>query len=207
ERLRQRDPVVPLRDPRVHDPGDNPHGDLGRAARAAARRSEPPPEGQVGGPDAGLGAVPERSRRPDGESVPARGRSPDGPAGGPDPRVDGTRRGRDRPGTAHSNPGSPRDRRTMTRVTVWNEYRQERSDPPVRATYPDGIHAATGDGLREAGFDVRVATLDEPEHGLTDEVLAATDVLTWWGHAGHGEGAGDGVDRVQTRVPHGMGHA
>ena len=40
----------------------------------------------------------------------------------------------------------------MTRVTVWNEYRQERSDPPVRAVYPDGIHVAIRDGLRDAGF-------------------------------------------------------
>jgi trehalose utilization protein len=93
----------------------------------------------------------------------------------------------------------------MTRVTVWSEDRQERSDPPVRATYPDGIHAAIGDGLREAGFDVRIATLDEPEHGLTDEVLSATDVLTWWGHVAHGEVADDVVDRVQRRVLDGMG--
>ena len=35
------------------------------------------------------------------------------------------------------------------RVTVWNEYRQERSDPPVRAIYPDGIHAAIAAGLRD----------------------------------------------------------
>jgi trehalose utilization protein len=93
----------------------------------------------------------------------------------------------------------------MTRVTVWNEYRQERSDPAVRAVYPDGIHAAIGDGLRDAGFDVRTATLDEPEHGLTDAVLAATDVLTWWGHAAHPEVADDVVERVHRRVLDGMG--
>ena len=33
------------------------------------------------------------------------------------------------------------------RVTVWNEYRQERSDEAVRAIYPDGIHAAIEAGL------------------------------------------------------------
>jgi trehalose utilization protein len=93
----------------------------------------------------------------------------------------------------------------MTRVTVWNEYRQERSDPAVRAIYPDGIHAAIGDGLRDAGFDVRIATLDEPQHGLTDAVLEATDVLTWWGHAAHPEVADDVVERVQRRVLDGMG--
>ncbi len=45
--------------------------------------------------------------------------------------------------------------RPVTRVTVWNEYRQERSDPAVGTIYPDGIHGAIGDGLRAAGFDVR----------------------------------------------------
>jgi trehalose utilization protein len=91
------------------------------------------------------------------------------------------------------------------RVTVWNEFRQERSDPPVRAIYPDGIHGAIAAGLREAGFAVRTATLDDPQHGLTDAVLRTTDVLTWWGHAAHDEVDDVIVDRVQTRVLEGMG--
>ena len=93
----------------------------------------------------------------------------------------------------------------MTRVTVWGEHRQERSDEPVRAVYPDGIHTAIAEGLRDAGFDVGTATLDEPEHGLTDDVLASTDVLTWWGHVAHGEVDEAIVDRVQRRVLDGMG--
>ncbi len=93
----------------------------------------------------------------------------------------------------------------MTRVTVWSEFRQERSDPPVAAVYPDGIHAAIAAGLGEAGFEVRTATLDEPEHGLTEDVLAATDVLTWWGHIAHDEVDDSIVDRVQRRVLDGMG--
>jgi trehalose utilization protein len=93
----------------------------------------------------------------------------------------------------------------MTRVTVWNEHRQERSDAPVQALYPDGIHGAIAAGLAEAGFDVRTATLDEPEHGLTDAVLAETDVLTWWGHVAHPEVDDAIVDRVQRRVLDGMG--
>jgi trehalose utilization protein len=93
----------------------------------------------------------------------------------------------------------------MTRVTVWNEYRQEQSDAAVAAVYPEGIHAAIADGLREAGFEIGTATLDEPEHGLTDAVLARTDVLTWWGHAAHPDVADEVVDRVQRRVLDGMG--
>ena len=93
----------------------------------------------------------------------------------------------------------------MTRVTVWNEYRHERSDPKVGAVYPDGIHGAVADGLREAGFDVRTATLDEPGQGLTDDILTATDVLTWWGHAAHAEVEDALVERIQRRVLDGMG--
>jgi trehalose utilization protein len=93
----------------------------------------------------------------------------------------------------------------MTRVTVWNEYRQERSDDPVREIYPDGIHGAIGAGLREAGFTVGTATLDEPDHGLSDTVLASTDVLTWWGHVAHPEVDDAVVERIHQRVLDGMG--
>jgi trehalose utilization protein len=93
----------------------------------------------------------------------------------------------------------------VTRVTVWSEFRQERTDAAVAAVYPDGIHAAIADGLREAGFEVRTATLDEPEHGLTEAVLEGTDVLTWWGHAAHPDVDDTIVERVQQRVLDGMG--
>jgi trehalose utilization protein len=91
------------------------------------------------------------------------------------------------------------------RVTVWNEYRHERSDEVVRSIYPAGIHTTIADALRSEDITVRTATLDEPEHGLTDAVLAATDVLVWWGHRAHDEVADAVVDRVQARVLDGMG--
>lgn len=91
------------------------------------------------------------------------------------------------------------------RVLVWNEYRHERSDPAVAQIYPQGIHGAIADGLREAGFEVRTATLDEPEHGLTEAALAATDVLIWWGHRVHEQVADEIAARVQRRVLAGMG--
>lgn len=50
-----------------------------------------------------------------------------------------------------------------------------------------------------------MATLDQPEHGLTEEVLNQTDVLLWWGHMAHGEVADEIVDRVHQRVLDGMG--
>lgn len=92
------------------------------------------------------------------------------------------------------------------RVTVWNEFVHERSNEFVRSIYPDGIHEQIAGHLRaQEGLEVRTATLDQPEHGLTAEVLDATDVLTWWGHAAHDKVRDDIVDRVQDRVLHGMG--
>ncbi|WP_336344641.1 ThuA domain-containing protein [Halalkalicoccus ordinarius] len=93
----------------------------------------------------------------------------------------------------------------MTRVTVWNEFRHEREDEAAREQYPDGIHETIAGFLEERGFDTRTATLDEPEHGLTEEVLEETDVLTWWGHIAHDEVEEAIVDRVQERVLEGMG--
>jgi trehalose utilization protein len=91
------------------------------------------------------------------------------------------------------------------RITVWNENRHEQRDPKVRAIYPDGMHGAIANHLRANGLTVRTATLDEPEHGLTEDVLADTDVLTWWGHTAHKEVQDAVVDRIQRRVLQGMG--
>jgi trehalose utilization protein len=91
-------------------------------------------------------------------------------------------------------------------VTVWNEYRHEKTHEEVARVYPKGMHEAIADGLRAyPEFNVRTATLDEPEHGLTKEVLDSTDVLTWWGHMAHHEVSDEIVDRVQQRVWAGMG--
>jgi len=96
---------------------------------------------------------------------------------------------------------------TPLRITVWNEYRHELdTSHPANTVYPEGIHSAIAQGLREnPGFEVGTATLDEPEHGLTDAVLANTDVLLWWGHMAHGEVRDEVVAKVQARVLEGMG--
>lgn len=91
-------------------------------------------------------------------------------------------------------------------VTVWNEFRHERHKDSVRKHYPEGIHRVIADCLeKESDIAVRCATLDEPEHGLTEAVLAETDVLFWWGHCAHGEVNDAVVERVQQRVLEGMG--
>jgi trehalose utilization protein len=93
----------------------------------------------------------------------------------------------------------------MTQVTIWNEFRHERTDSDVTAVYPHGIHTTLAEGLARTGLTVGTATLDEPEQGLPDTVLDTTDVLTWWGHLAHDEVPDALVERVHQRVLAGMG--
>ena len=92
------------------------------------------------------------------------------------------------------------------RVTIWNEFRHEREMPAVGVIYPEGIHGAIAAFVAgQADMTAGTAVLDDPEHGLTDEVLAATDVLVWWGHAHHGLVRDEIVNKVYDRVLQGMG--
>src|SRR5947209_2079577 len=94
------------------------------------------------------------------------------------------------------------------RVTVWGEHIHDRQDERVRAVYPEGMHETIAAGLREhlgEAVSVRTATLEQPEHGLSEAVLAETDVLTWWGHVGHSQVDDAVVTRVHARVLAGMG--
>jgi trehalose utilization protein len=92
------------------------------------------------------------------------------------------------------------------RVTVWNEFRHEKKDENIKKIYPKGIHEQIAQHLRKCpDLEVRTATLDEPDHGLSDEVLKNTDVLVWWGHTAHDQVRDDIVDKIQARILQGMG--
>ena len=95
------------------------------------------------------------------------------------------------------------------RITVWNEAVHEANGSPasMATDYPDGIHGAIAAGLSALlpGATVRTAVLADPEHGLTEDVLAETDVLLWWGHIAHDQVADEVVERVQRHVHGGMG--
>ena len=95
------------------------------------------------------------------------------------------------------------------RVTVWGENLHEQQQPEVRAIYPDGMHSTIAEGIREhldqAASTIRTATFDQPQHGLTEAILAETDVLTWWGHIAHDRVDDRVVERIHQRVLLGMG--
>ena len=91
-------------------------------------------------------------------------------------------------------------------VTVWSEFQHEKTNAAVVALYPEGIHGTIAGFLRaQPGLTAGTATLDEPEHGLSQPVLERTDVLVWWGHTAHARVEDAVVDRVQARVLEGMG--
>ncbi len=94
------------------------------------------------------------------------------------------------------------------RVLVWGENRHEKLEEHVAKIYPDGMHTTIAEGIVENLGDacvVRTATLDDPDHGLTEDVLAQTDVVVWWGHAAHAEVADEVVERVHRHVLAGLG--
>lgn len=105
--------------------------------------------------------------------------------------------------TANPTTGQP------LRILVWNEGVHEAQQEPasIAENYPDGIHGAIAQGLAEHFPDavIRTAVLADDEHGLTEKVLADTDVLLWWGHRAHAEVNDAIVDRVQQHVLAGMG--
>lgn len=94
----------------------------------------------------------------------------------------------------------------MIRVTVWNEFVHEREYEGIRQVYPDGIHGCIAGFLGAASdISVRCATLDMPGQGISEEILADTDVLIWWGHARHEEVTDENVRLIRDNVLSGMG--
>jgi trehalose utilization protein len=92
------------------------------------------------------------------------------------------------------------------RTLVWGENVHERTNAEVARLYPEGMHATIAAALNaDPGIAAGTATLQDPEHGLTEARLAETDVLVWWGHAAHGEVADAAVERVVRAVWSGMG--
>ena len=91
------------------------------------------------------------------------------------------------------------------RVLVWDE------NPPhaSKEIYPHSINGAIVEGIHELGggrIQARAVDLDDPDQGVPDEILAAADVLVWWGHARHGEVSDAAADLIKDRVRnHGLG--
>lgn len=81
------------------------------------------------------------------------------------------------------------------RVVVWSE----RTEPTT--VYPAGINGLLAGYLsKQPGITAKAATLTDDDQGISDAVLANTDVLIWWGHQKHAQVRDDRVDAVVRRV-------
>ena len=93
---------------------------------------------------------------------------------------------------------------TPVRVLVWDEAPHH----APKDTYPKSLNGAIADGLNDMGEGRIVATtanLDQPDQGITDEALASTDVLLWWGHVRHDEVTDETAAKVIKAVHGGVG--
>lgn len=89
---------------------------------------------------------------------------------------------------------------------VWGENIHEQLNAQVRQLYPDGMHNQIARLLSEdKDIAVSTATLQQDQHGLSEERLAKTDVLIWWGHEAHEDVSDDVVERVVKHIWQGMG--
>lgn len=93
----------------------------------------------------------------------------------------------------------------VIKAVVWGENVHEQTNQIVADIYPNGMHGAITSALVAGGINATTATLQEPEHGLTEGRLKQTDVLLWWGHAAHGDVDDAIVERVARHVHAGMG--
>ena len=92
------------------------------------------------------------------------------------------------------------------RALVWGENVHEQKSRIVAGLYPNGMHACIAGALTEDSAIVAdTAVLQDPDHGITAERLADTDVLLWWGHAAHGDVSDAVVEQVCEAVWAGMG--
>jgi trehalose utilization protein len=103
-------------------------------------------------------------------------------------------------GFALSTAGFAARNRTI-RVLLWSE----QTEP--REIYPRGISGALEDHFKTLrGYDITMATLTDPDNGLSDAKLDNTDVVVWFGHRKHRDVPDAAVDRIVRHVKNqGMG--
>src|SRR5690554_1061454 len=85
------------------------------------------------------------------------------------------------------------------RVLVWDEQQPEQQE-----VYPDFLGNHLAKHLRQnPALRVTSANINQPEQGLSKEVLDETDVLIWWGHLKHEEVPQETAQEIVDRVKEG----
>ena len=91
------------------------------------------------------------------------------------------------------------DEPAPVRVVVWDE-RQKTEIKPYGGFLGDYLAAELA---KRPGITTRSVGIDDPEQGLSDEILDNADVLIWWGHIRHKEITTETARRILKRVRQG----
>lgn len=93
----------------------------------------------------------------------------------------------------------------MTKLLIYNEFVHEKEDCPAKENYPQGIHMYLKSVLENDDTQIITATAENCAEIITEEALANTDVIIWWGHIAHHLVPDEVAERVATAVNNGMG--
>jgi len=86
------------------------------------------------------------------------------------------------------------------RVLVWDE-----QQPRQKEAYPDFLGNHIARHLEQTGdMDVKYVGLDDPQQGLSDDILDNCDVIVWWGHVRQDEVSPENGKRVVERIVSGQ---
>jgi trehalose utilization protein len=91
------------------------------------------------------------------------------------------------------------------KVVVWSEGTAN-VDPASNKVYPNDVNTAIAEGLaplESQGWQVLKAGINDPDQGISDDLLNNTAVLIWWGHKRHGDVKDDLVNKIARRVKDG----
>jgi len=91
------------------------------------------------------------------------------------------------------------------KVVVWSEGTAN-VDSASKKVYPNDINTAIAEGLaplESQGWQVLKACINDPDQGISDDLLNGTAVLIWWGHKRHGDVKDDLVNKIAQRVKDG----
>jgi trehalose utilization protein len=91
------------------------------------------------------------------------------------------------------------------KVVVWSEGTAN-VDPASKKVYPNDINTAIAEGLaplESQGWQVLKASINDPDQGISEDLLTSTAVLIWWGHKRHGDVKDDLVNKIAQRVKDG----
>lgn len=91
---------------------------------------------------------------------------------------------------------SPSDRKV--RVLCWSELTEPKE------VYPEGISGAVAAFLtKRPNLEVRVASINDAEQGLSKAAVDWADVFVWWGHSKHDEVGDDLVAEILRQIREG----